>query len=303
MSQVNRTKKHLICVIGPTASGKTSLAINIAQYFNCDIVSADSRQFYAEMNIGTAKPSDEELRLAPHHFIGHLSVHDEYSAGHFEKNCISKLESLFEQNTTQVLVGGSGMYVDAVCDGFSEIPKADTTIREELNKELNANGLGSLLNKLKELDLDYYHQVDKNNPQRIIRGLEVSLSTGKPYSSFRKGTGVQRNFKTTFIQLDWKREELYNRINKRVDLMMEDGLLDEVRSLLDLKTLNSLNTVGYSELFSHLNGEYSLERAVELIKQNTRRFAKRQLTWFGKRDKILVKPDWKMERIIPLIRN
>ena len=274
--------KTLIVIAGPTAIGKTALAVKVAKHFQAEILSADSRQFYREMNIGTAKPSVDELAEVKHHFINSSSITDSVTVGDFEKAGLSVLENLFKTNEIAVLVGGSGLFVQAICKGFDDLPSIAPGIRESLNKELEELGLECLQNKLKDVDPIYYSEMDISNPQRVIRALEVFISTNKPFSSFRQQNLSTRPFNVIKIGLNTAREFLYNRINERVDSMMQAGLLDEVKSLKEFQHLNALNTVGYAELFLYLNGELTLEQAVSLIKQNTRRFAKRQLTWFRK---------------------
>ncbi|RMB56154.1 tRNA (adenosine(37)-N6)-dimethylallyltransferase MiaA [Dokdonia sinensis] len=279
--------KYLIAIIGPTAIGKTSLSIKIANHFQTEIISADSRQFFKEMKIGTAVPEPEELDAAPHHFIQHISVEDEYSVGHYEKEAIALTKKLFRKHDTLVMVGGSGMYVDAVINGLDEFPEVKNGVREELKLLLEFDGIEALQELLKEKDPVYYDQVDLFNHQRVIRALEVCLSAGEPFSSFRNKPRPERDFKTIKIGLKAPREIMYERINKRVDVMVENGLVEEVRSLLSRKRLNALNTVGYKELFAHFDEELTLEEAIEKIKINTRRFAKRQLTWYRKDDSIV----------------
>lgn len=274
----------LISIVGPTAIGKTALSIKLANYFNTEIISADSRQFFKEMQIGTAAPSKEELAAAKHHFIHHKSIHDHYNVGAFEKDALICLNTLFKTHNVVIMVGGSGLYVDAVTNGLDNFPKVDASIRENLNTDLISKGLPYLQNKLKELDITSYNTIAIDNPQRVIRALEICIGSGKPYSSFLNKGKVKRNFKTITIGLTAERETIYNRINKRVDIMMQAGQLDEVKSLVEYQNLNALNTVGYKELFNFLNGEWTLDFAVSEIKKNTRRFAKRQLTWF-KRNK------------------
>jgi tRNA dimethylallyltransferase len=275
-------KPLLVCIVGPTAVGKTNVAITLAQQFNAEIVSADSRQFFKEMSIGTAKPSAEELAAAPHHFINSHSITQAFSVGDFEKEALSLLENLFEKHSIAFLVGGSGLYVQAITQGFDSLPKAPPELRAELNNQLTEEGIESLQKRLEALDPTYYREVDIYNPQRIIRALEVCISTGQPFSAYRMHTANERPFEVLTIGLNTERSQLYARINKRVDTMMEQGLLAEVETLLPYRELNALQTVGYQELFDYLEGEKSLEKAVEEIKQNTRRFAKRQLTWFRK---------------------
>lgn len=274
-------QKNLIVIVGPTAIGKTSLAINLAKNYNAEIISADSRQFFKEMNIGTAKPTPEELALVKHHFVDFISIQERYTAGQFEKEAIDKLEVLFKEFDTIIMAGGSGLYVDAVCKGIDEIP-ADIEIRNQLNEELNANGIDSLQEELKTVDPEIWKTINQKNPQRLVRALEVHRATGKPYSSFRKNQPKERNFNIIKIGLNTEREVVYERINKRVDLMLKEGLLDEVKSLIPYKNLNALNTVGYKEYFKYFEGELNLGEATELLKKNTRNFAKRQLTWFRK---------------------
>jgi tRNA dimethylallyltransferase len=272
----------LIVIAGPTAIGKTAAAIQLAQYFNTVILSADSRQFYREMSIGTAKPNTEELAAAQHYFINSHAITESFSVGDFEEQGLAFLDDLFKTHDVVILVGGSGLYIKAICEGFDNIPAANEGIREKLNTELEEKGLSYLQEKLKIADPDYYDEVDINNPQRVIRALEIFESTGKPFSSYRVANTNIRPFNIIKIALDMPRQELYNRINQRVDIMMEQGLLDEVRSLIPYRNLNALNTVGYSEIFDYLDKKIDLDTAVEKIKQNTRRFAKRQLTWFRK---------------------
>ncbi len=272
-------RKTLIVIAGPTAIGKTALAIELAKHYNTEIISADSRQFYKEMSIGTAKPSEQELANAVHHFIGNLSVSDTYSAGDFEQDALSRINKIFSIKDHVILVGGSGLFLQAVTEGFDDLPKADESVREQLNDSLVTKGIEHLQSLLKELDPLYYGQVDLSNPQRIIRALEVCISTGQPFSSFRRKALQKRPFDIVKIALEVPREIVYERINMRVDKMMKEGLLKEVASLRDYRHLNALNTVGYSEIFEYMDGALSLEQAVAAIKQNTRRFAKRQLTW------------------------
>jgi tRNA dimethylallyltransferase len=273
----------LISIIGPTAIGKTALSIKLANYFNAEIISADSRQFFKDMQIGTASPSNDELAAAKHHFIHHKSIHDNYSVGAFEKDAISCLNTIFKSHNLAVMVGGSGLYVDAVTKGLDDFPEVESHIRETLNNDLETKGLPYLQDQLKDLDPISYKTIAINNPHRVIRALEICIGTGKPYASFLNKKSIKRNFKTISIGLTAERETIYNRINQRVDLMMQEGLLDEVKKLYNYKDLNALNTVGYKELFNYLDNEWELDFAISEIKKNTRRFAKRQLTWF-KRD-------------------
>ncbi|NJB69566.1 tRNA dimethylallyltransferase [Saonia flava] len=297
-------KKVLISIIGPTAIGKTKLAIEIAQYYKTDIISADSRQFYKEMKIGTAVPTNEELDSAPHHFIQHKSILEPYTVGDFEKEAISLLDNLFKKKDIVVLVGGSGLYVDAITKGFDEFPDINPEIRIELNKLLEEKGIEVLQKKLKKLDEKYYTEVDIENPQRLVRALEVSIGSGKPYSSYLKKKNIKRPFKTFTIGINAEREIIYERINKRVDVMMQEGLLEEAKSLVENKELNALQTVGYKELFKYFDGEWTLEHAISEIKKNTRRFAKRQMTWFRKNKATIWVPyNYKIQNAIQAIED
>ncbi len=276
----------LICVVGATAIGKTSLAVKLAQAFSTEIISADSRQFFKEMTIGTAVPSKQELSAAPHHFIQNKSIFEAYSVGDFERDAIALLENLFKKNQIVIMVGGSGLYVDAVVKGLDNFPKVPSEIREQLNLELNEKGLEALQNELRNADPVYFEKVDIQNPHRVIRALEIYRATGKPYSSFLKKENIQRDFNTLFIGLTINREIIYERINHRVDTMIKEGLIDEAKSLFQYKEENALQTVGYRELFEYFEGKISLEEAILEIKKNTRRFAKRQNTWFKKNEAI-----------------
>lgn len=275
-------KKTLVSVIGPTAIGKTTLAIALANYFETDIISADSRQFYKEMKIGTAVPSEEELESAHHHFIQHKSIFESFSVGDFERDAIECLGQLFKEKDIVILVGGSGLYVDAITKGLDKFPEIKPEIREALNTKLESEGIQSLQEQLKQLDALYYEKVDIENPHRIIRALEICIGTGKPYSSFLNKEKSKRSFNIITIGILADREIIYERINKRVDIMMKEGLLAEAKSIYPNRQLNALRTVGYKELFNHFDGNFDIDFAVEEIKKNTRRFAKRQLTWFKK---------------------
>lgn len=277
-------KKHLISISGPTAIGKTELAIFLAEQLATEIISCDSRQFYKEMRVGTAVPTQTELNKIPHHFIQHLSIFDNYSVGDFERDALKKIEELFKIHDTIIMVGGSGLYEKAVTEGLDNFPEVDPSIRDKLNSEWKEFGLENLQKELEEVDIDYYNEVDLKNPIRIIRALEVYRSSGKPFSSFRIQNKKKRDFKTIKISLDLPREEIYERINRRVNVMMNEGLLKEAMELFPHKHLNSLQTVGYRELFSFFEGEINLETAIEEIKKNTRRYSKRQLTW-NRKDK------------------
>jgi tRNA dimethylallyltransferase len=277
---------YLITIVGPTAIGKTALSIQLANYFNAEIISCDSRQFYKEMTIGTAVPSKEEINAAKHHFIQNRSIFDSYSVGEFERDALQLLSELFLKNNIVIMVGGSGLYVDAVINGLDDFPDVNPSIREQLNLDLKENGIESLQKQLKELDLETYQTIAIDNPHRIIRALEICIGTGKTYSSFKNKPKVPRNFKSIKIGLTAERQIIYDRINQRVDIMIADGLLEEAKDLYPDKNLNALQTVGYRELFSLFDEEISKEFAIEEIKKNTRRFAKRQLTWFKKDEDI-----------------
>lgn len=278
--------KYLISIVGPTAIGKTALSIKLANHYNTEIISADSRQFFKEMSIGTAAPTPNELAAATHHFIHHKSINDEYNVGMFEKEAITKLNELHKTHQIVIMVGGSGLYVDAVTKGLDNFPTIDIKIREQLNNQLKKEGLLPLQKKLKNFDKTSYNTIALDNPHRVIRALEVCIGTGKPYSSFLNNAKGDRDFKTISIGLTANRELIYERINKRVDMMIEEGLIEEVRALKNKQHLNALNTVGYKEIFKYLDGEWTLDFAISEIKKNTRRFAKRQLTWFKKDEEI-----------------
>ena len=277
---------YLITIIGPTAIGKTSLSIALAQHFGCAIISCDSRQFFKEMKIGTAVPSDSELASATHHFIQNKSIFENYTVGDFEKEAIAKLEDLFLENNIQIMVGGSGLYVDAVLKGFDSFPEIEQNIREEVRLNYEQKGIEYLQNILKELDTEYYNFISETNaqtlqnPQRMMRFAEVCLGTGKPYSSYLNKDKNTRNFTPIIIGLEAERQIMYDRINQRVDIMIKEGLVEEAEKLYSNKELNALQTVGYRELFQYFDEEITMDFAIEEIKKNTRRFSKRQITWF-----------------------
>ena len=283
---------YLITIIGPTAIGKTALSIALAQHFGCDIISCDSRQFFKEMKIGTAVPSDEELAAAPHHFIQNKSIFESYSVGDFEQEALTKLDELFQKNNIQIMVGGSGLYVDAVLKGFDDFPDIDNSVRDEINTKFDDLGIEYLQQQLQELDSKYYNKLSVENPQtlqnpqRMKRFVEVCLGTGKPYSSFIGKRKNVRNFTPIVIGLEADRDVMYDRINQRVDIMLNEGLLAEAQSLYPNKHLNALQTVGYRELFDYFDKKTTLEFAIEQIKMNTRRFAKRQITWFKRTENV-----------------
>lgn len=274
-------KSLLIIIAGPTAVGKTKLAIELAKNFNSSIFSCDSRQFFRELNIGTAKPTENELNEVNHFFINNKSIHDHYSAGDYEKEIISKLSQYFKTNRIAFLVGGSGMYIDAVCNGLDQLPK-NIKIRKELNQQFLDQGIEKIQQKLKDLDPNHYLKVDKNNPQRIIRALEVCLITGKPYSSLLLNINKKRNFDCLKFLLHLNNDQLQSNINLRVDKMIDKGLIKEVKNLYDFKNLNALKTVGYKEIYEYLNGQIEKDVAIQKIKLNTKKYSKRQMTWFKK---------------------
>ncbi|WP_411768853.1 tRNA (adenosine(37)-N6)-dimethylallyltransferase MiaA [Winogradskyella sp. A3E31] len=274
--------KVLLSVVGPTAIGKTALSIELAKHFNAEIISSDSRQFYKEMSIGTAAPSKKELSQVPHHFIHNKSIHNDYSVGQFEKDAIKKLDELFKSQKTVIMVGGSGLYINAVIQGLDDFPEVDNSIRKQLNQRLKTDGIEVLQNQLNDLDPKSYNTIAIDNPQRLIRALEITIGTSKPYSSYLSNKTTERNFKAISIGLTAERSVIYERINQRVDMMIENGLIEEAKKLYPFKHLNALNTVGYKELFNYFDGEWTKEFAISEIKKNTRRFAKRQLTWFRK---------------------
>ena len=277
-----RKEKTLIVVVGPTASGKTDIAIELAEKLNTEIISADSRQFYKEIPIGTAAPNSEQLKKIDHHFIGHLSIADKYNVSQFEQNVLQHLKEKFKHKQLMILVGGSGLYIDAVCKGIDELPDPDEKLRSNLNRMYENEGVEALRNKLKELDPEYYKIVDLNNQKRLLRAIEVCMQTGSTFTSLRKNKRKPRNFRIVKIGLEIDRSILNERINKRTEIMIDNGWLEEAMSVYPHKHLNALNTVGYKEMFAHFDGEMSIEEAKEKIKTNTRRFAKRQMTWFEK---------------------
>ena len=298
------SSKKLIVVVGPTAIGKTKLAIVLANHFKTHILSSDSRQFFKEMQIGTAVPTKEELATVPHHFIQHISIQQSYSVGDFEKDALDFLEKWFRNNDYAILVGGSGLYTDAVVHGLDEFPEVLPTVREELNSLLESKGIEGLQQELYDKDPTYYNQVDLMNPQRIIRALEVIRSSNKPFSSFLKKDIIKRPFDTVYVGINASREIIYERINLRVDKMMKEGLLEEAKSLYAYRELNALQTVGYKELFQFFDGAITLDFAVSEIKKNTRRFAKRQLTWLRKNPDILwVECDYDVKRLTQQITD
>lgn len=274
--------KYLIIIAGPTAVGKTSFSIELAKQLNCEIISADSRQIYNEMSIGTAKPTQEEMKGITHHFINHISIHEHYSVGDFEREVITLLDKYFIKNDFMIMCGGTGLYIDAVCNGIDDLTKVDEAIRSKINSNYNQFGLEWLQEQVKLHDPEYFSVVDQKNPARLKRALEVIEVTGNKFSNQRTALVKKRNFIPIKILLNEERELLYKRINDRVDLMIKNGLIEEAKNLLQHKSLNALNTVGYKELFDYFDGKLNLKEATEEIKKNSRRYAKRQLTWFNK---------------------
>lgn len=279
-------KKHIIVIAGPTGSGKTDLSIRLAIHYGCPILSSDSRQVFRGMAIGTAQPTPAQLTEVEHHLIACHDITEHYTAGRYEEEALAILKELFTKHDIVVVVGGSGLYIDALCNGMDSLPKSDPSLRQMLTERLNEKGLDDLLTELKELDPEYYDKVDKGNPKRVIRALEVCLQTGQPYSSQRSGNKAVRDFGIIKIGTSIPRDVLYDRINRRVDIMLTEGLEEEARTLYPHRDLNSLQTVGYREFFSYFDGSISREEAIELIKRNSRRYAKRQMTWFGRYEDI-----------------
>lgn len=274
--------KHLIVLAGPTASGKTATAIKLAKAFDAEIISADSRQFYKELSIGTAAPTAEELAQVKHHFVHNLSIEDKYDVADYERDVLDLLKQYFNTKNVAIMTGGSGLFIDAVCNGLDSMPDISEEVRDRVSKMLETDGIEALQKEVEKVDNEYYQVVDRQNPRRLQRALEVYYQTGRPYSAFRQRNVAKRDFKITKLAILWDRDKLIERINQRVDMMMRQGLLDEVKSVYQKRHLNSLNTVGYKELFDYLDGKCTLEQAVEQIKINTRQYAKRQMTWLRK---------------------
>lgn len=279
-------KKKLVIVLGPTGVGKTELTLQLAERLNTEIISCDSRQMFKEMSIGTARPTEAQTKRVKHHFVGNLSIHDYYSCGRFEVEVLALLQQLFKDKDTVIMTGGSMLYIDAICKGIDDRPEVDQELRESLWARYHKEGLDGIRAELQKLDPDYAAQMDPHNYKRIIHALEICLSTGQPYSTLRQETKKERDFEIVKIGLNLPREELYERINKRVDQMMADGLLEEAKSLYPQRELNSLNTVGYKELFNYFDGSWDLDYAVNMIKQDSRRYAKKQMTWFRRDEEI-----------------
>jgi tRNA dimethylallyltransferase len=295
--------KYLVCVLGPTASGKTSLSIQIAQHFNTHILSADSRQLYKGLNIGTAKATPEEQAQAPHHFIDTLEITQEYNAGQFERDALALLNELYQTHDVVVLAGGTGLYVQALLQGLDEFPAIPNEVRQQVRDDFDTKGIAWLQQEVLRLDPEFYAIVDQQNPSRLTRALEVCRASGKPYSSFRSGKAKQRSFNPILIGLEWPKEALYDRIDARVDMMLEQGLLEEAHQFLPHKNQQALQTVGYEELMRHFAGEYDLPEAIRLIKRNSRHYAKRQMTWLNRMEGITWFKTAEVGEVIPFIEK
>lgn len=295
------SRPTLIVVVGPTGSGKSALAVELAKHYGAPIISTDSRQVYRGLPIGTAQPTADELAAAKHYFIADREVEDNFNCGRYETEALALLEELFKDNRYVVAVGGSGLYVKALCEGMDSLPEADDAVREMLKSRLESEGIGSLVEELRRLDPKYAEEVDLCNPARVMRALEVCLTTGKPYSEQRSGTVAERWFNIVKIGTDMPRDVLYERIDRRVDMMVEEGLVEEVRAMYPKRALNSLQTVGYREMFDYFDGTITLAEAIELVKRNSRRYAKRQLTWFRRDESIGWFAPTDLEHIIEFI--
>lgn len=282
MTHTTMNTKTLIVIVGPTGSGKTDLSIRVAEHYACPIISTDSRQFYRGIPIGTAQPDNEQLKRVEHHFIASHELTDDFNCGAYEVAALKRLEELFYKHDTVVAVGGSGLYVKALCEGMDDLPEVEPALRQQLSDRLKREGLEALAEQLRELDPTFYEVVDRKNPARVLRALEVCIATGKPYSALRTGVKRERPFNIVKIGVTMERAVLYERIDRRVDIMVESGLEQEARKVYPLRHLNSLQTVGYREMFDYFDGSISRDEAIELIKRNSRRYAKRQLTWFGR---------------------
>ena len=299
--ELNPEKTTLLVLLGPTGVGKTKLSLSLAEHFGCPIVSSDSRQFYRELKIGTAAPTEKELNRVKHYFVGSHSIHDEYNAGQYEQDAIKLLDELFQQHKVVLLVGGSMMYIDAICNGMDEIPTVDAETRAYWQKQFSEFGLEFIQSELKKLDPLHYDQVDLQNPKRILHALEICTITGNPYSELRTGVRKARSFNILKVGLNRPRPDLYERINTRVEIMMREGLLQEAEQFYKFKELNTLNTVGYKELYEYMDGNWTLDFAINMIKQDSRRYAKRQLTWFNRDKEILWYHPQELESNIELI--
>ena len=295
--------KTLLVVVGATGSGKTDLSLRLATHFAAPILSTDSRQVYRGIPIGTAQPTAEQLAAVEHHFIASHALTDNFNCGEYEVQALARLEQLFLQHDVVVAVGGSGLYIQALCEGMDDLPQADEELRQALMERLQSEGISSLLADLERLDPEYYAQVDRQNPSRVLRAVEVCLQTGKPYSSLRKGERRKRDFRIVKVGIEWEREALYDRINRRVDMMIDEGLEAEARAVYHLRHLNSLQTVGYREMFEYFDGKISREEAIELIKRNSRRYAKRQMTWFRRDSEISWFSPEEVDAMIEFLEN
>ena len=295
--------KTLIVVVGATGSGKTDISLRLATHFAAPIISTDSRQFYRGIPIGTAQPTAEQLATAEHHFIASHELTDNFNCGEYEVQALARLEELFRQHDRVVAVGGSGLYIQALCEGMDNLPQADEQLRQSLTERLKSEGIESLLADLEHLDPVYYQQVDRQNPSRVLRAVEVCLQTGQPYSSLRTGERHKRDFNIVKVGIEWDREQLYDRINRRVDMMIDEGLEAEARAVYHLRHLNSLQTVGYREMFEYFDGTITREEAIELIKRNSRRYAKRQMTWFRRDEEIRWFAPTKIDAMIDFLEN
>lgn len=295
--------KTLIVVVGATGSGKTDISLRLATHFAAPIISTDSRQFYRGIPIGTAQPTAEQLATAEHHFIASHELTDNFNCGEYEAQALARLEELFLQHDRVVAVGGSGLYIQALCEGMDNLPQADEQLRQSLTERLKSEGIESLLADLERLDPVYYQQVDRQNPSRVLRAVEVCLQTGQPYSSLRTGERHKRDFNIVKVGIEWNREQLYDRINRRVDMMIDEGLEAEARAVYHLRHLNSLQTVGYREMFEYFDGTITREEAIELIKRNSRRYAKRQMTWFRRDEEIRWFAPTEIDAMIDFLEN
>ena len=295
--------KTLIVVVGATGSGKTDISLRLATHFATPIISTDSRQFYRGIPIGTAQPTAEQLATAEHHFIASHELTDNFNCGEYEAQALARLEELFLQHDRVVAVGGSGLYIQALCEGMDNLPQADEQLRQSLTERLKSEGIESLLADLERLDPVFYQQVDRQNPSRVLRAVEVCLQTGQPYSSLRTGERHKRDFNIVKVGIEWNREQLYDRINRRVDMMIDEDLEAEARAVYHLRHLNSLQTVGYREMFEYFDGTITREEAIELIKRNSRRYAKRQMTWFRRDEEIRWFAPTEIDAMIDFLEN
>ena len=296
-------EKHVLVIVGPTAVGKTQLTVQLAKELGVSVLNADSRQVFKELKIGTAKPAPIEMSGVKHYFVNDRNITQEFSAGHFEKEGLEVLAEIFENRDVAIVSGGSGLYVDALCYGFSDIPKVKNELRENLKERVKKEGLEVLFEQLKILDPNYANEIDPDNQQRIVRALEVCIGTGKPFSAFRTGSAQKRNFKIHFIGLELPREQLYERINSRLDTMVENGLFEEAQRMLPYRQHNALQTVGYTEIFGYLDGHYDKQEAIRLLKRNSRRYAKRQLTWFKKNESVHWFEPTQIDQILKLVKS